>query len=166
MPFLAFFKLIPIRDWLYIAVITGLLIAGGVWMHKHNVAEQAKGAAVVVQQDNVAAAKAVTQIAVGTKAAETTETTDAKTYDQTVAAPPVPDAGLVCRRAAPPAGRALPQAGAVVAPGTRDAGSDGGVGPPYDPSGASLTRGKLADAQIKYLQGRIHELEQQMRDSP
>lgn len=161
-----FLKLIPVRDWLYLAVIAGLLITGAMWLHKHDNKVAAAAQAVVVQQDTKVAQAAEKQVVAGTATAETTETQNAQTYDKTTAGPAVPGVGLVCKRAAPAARGPLPQAGSVTAPGAGDAGPDGGVGPAYDPSGPLLERAKRADAQIVYLQGRIHELEQQMRDSP
>lgn len=160
-------SLVPFRDWLYGGIIVAVSIFAGVEWHRHNVAEQALGAAQQVAADTRVATAAKTEIAADTAAASTTETSNAKTYDTATAAPVKPIASLVCQRAAePPSGGKLPEAGTGSASGTDQPASDSGVGPAFDPVPALLARAHAADAQIVYLQGRILELETQMKNSP
>jgi hypothetical protein len=160
-------SLIPIRDYLWGGLVVVLSIFIGVEWHRHNVHEQQLGQQVVLAQDALKAAQVQKKVAAGTAAATTTETSNAKTYEAKVAAPVQPAPSIVCKRtASPPAGSIVPEAGAGVAPGTDQHPTVGGDGPAFDPTGPLLERAKLADAQIAYLQGRILELEKQMKDSP
>lgn len=143
-------------------VLIGLALAaflGLYTLHERNVehAKDISAAAKVVAKDNKI-------VAAGTATAQATETQNALIFKQAVAIPPVGDLGIVCKRA--PRGVPLPPAGAVPAPRAGEHPVDGGEGPAFDPSGALLTRAREADAEIAYLQGRIHELEKQMNDAP
>jgi len=144
--------------------LAGALLVGGflTWfmVHERNI-EHAKDKAVdarAVSHDNAVVAK-------DDAAAATQESTNAIIYEKAVAVPAVGDIGIVCKRTAP---RSIP----LSAPDSqqradaRDRAADSTVGPQYDPTGAALTRARLADDQIIYLQGRIAELEKQMNDAP
>ncbi len=143
-------------------VLIGLALIGLIsWytVHERNVehAKDISAAAKVVAKDNKI-------VAAGTATAQATETQNALIFKQAVAIPPVGDLGIVCQRPArsvslsPPSPRPAPGAGEHPA--------DGGEGPAFDPSGALLTRAREADAEIAYLQGRVHELEAQMAAAP
>lgn len=150
---LALLKLIPGRDYLYAVIIAALLVAFGICKHDHT---------VVKEIDRVGnAAKQVVKADDAT--AEKTETQSALIYKEIVRIPDVPDVGIVCRN---PGRSALPAPASVAGAGAGEQPANSGSGPEYDPSGAALTRGKAADAQIAYLQRRIHELEAQMNAAP
>lgn len=154
---LAFLKLLNPKEWL----IAGALIAlayGGFWVYSrgedHVKAVDAKLAAI--DQKKVVAVET---------AAQTTESHNADVYKQTVTAPPAASLGIRCVRE-PARTVSLPAPLAGTGAPASDSNTDGGVGPPYDPSGAALTRAHQADAQIIYLQARIRELETEMQGSP
>lgn len=138
----------------FYGILASLLLAFG--LHYRNLDHQAQQAKVVA----IAAQNDVKRIDI---AAQTTETQSALIYKEIVRIPDVPDIGVVCRNTSR---SALPTPDAV--PGTTigKPAPDSTVGPEYDPSGAALTRAKAADAQIAYLQRRVHELETQMNNSP
>lgn len=161
MPFLALFKLIPGKVYLYAGIVVAVLV----WFHVHNVNERTAGAAEAMAPVQVLAQKAQVQVAAGTAVAQSTETTNGQDYLKAIAAPAPAALRIVCYHPSGSSGE-LPEAVAVTA--TRIGGSapDSGSGPGYDPSGAALKRAHDADAEIKYLQGRVHELEQQMVNSP
>jgi hypothetical protein len=142
-----------IKDALYGAVILALGIF--LW-HYHTLQNEVDTAKVVA-----ASAKQVVQV--DQSAAKATETRNADVVKQAVSAPPVANLGVVCERAG---GGQVPAANPVAAAPTREQPADGPVGPAFDPSGALLTRAALADAQISYLQARIHELETEMNNAP
>lgn len=154
-------SLIPFKDWLYGGVIVGLLAVGG-WYTVH---ERHIGAAHEAAAVTKVAVAAEAKVTAANTAAQTSETKYAKLYDQTVANLAVPSVGLVCHRTGGN-GNTLPATGTGVTPGAGQPASDSGAGPAWDPSGALLTRAALADAQISYLQSRIHELETQMENAP
>lgn len=158
---LALLKLIPFKDWVYGGLIAALLVGFGVYTHHERVIGATKEAAAVTK----IAVKAEAKVTAANVAAQTTETTNAKTYDQTVAAPPVLDLGVVCQRTYPGSNH-LPQAVTVATSGIGEQSVEHPSGPAFDPSGAILERARQADAQVTYLQGRVHELEKQMADSP
>lgn len=162
----AFLKLIPIRDWLYATTIVVLLTWGGCALHRHDGRVAVKAQAVIITADTRVADAAKIQVAAGTAAATTTEISNAKVYDDAINAPRRPVPVLMCYHPKPTVGGGLPQASAVLAPGIGESGTDGGDGSTFDPSESLLDRAAKADAQITYLQGRIHELETQMRNSP
>jgi hypothetical protein len=150
----ALLALVPLKDWFYGAIIAALLAFG---IHYHSLEKQEHAAKVV-------AIAAQAQVKAVDKTAETTETQSEDIY-KAVIIPAVGDVGVDCVRkhaSSSPLPAASPVAGAPV--GEQPA--DGTAGPSYDPSGAALTRAKAADAQIAYLQRRIHELETQMNNSP
>jgi len=157
----AFLALIPTKDWIYCAVLLALIGAFGAY----TIHERHEGAAKI----EAAAAKAVTkangEVAKDNAVAATTESQNATVYERAISIPAIGDIGIVCQRAAPRS-ISLPAARAGSAPGIREQPADGTVGPQYDPTGAALTRAHDADAQIIYLQGRIHELEAQMNGAP
>lgn len=157
-----------IKLWIIGIAAVSVLTFGAIWWHKHNVAEQTIGAKTEATAVTKVATAAEKQVTAGTAAAETTETHNANAETAAVAAPPVSSVGIVCQHEGPAGSHhnPLPQAGTVPASGAGEPGTDGPIGPPYDPSGAILTRARSADAQIAYLQARIHELEAQMNASP
>jgi hypothetical protein len=150
----ALLKLIPIRDYLWAAL---LIVVGCFALHYrrmekeiHQVAAVGKAAQVLVKKDDAQA--------------QTTETQNAIIYEKAVAIPAIADIGISCVRDT--GGGQVPTTNPVTAAAPGDHASDGEQGPPYDPSGAILTRGADADAQIAYLQARIAELEKQMNEGP
>ncbi len=143
-------------------VLIGLALAaflGLYTLHERNIqhAKDISAAAKVVTKDNKI-------VAAGTATAQVTETQNALIFKQAVAIPPVGDLGIVCQR--PARSVPLPTTGALPTPGAGERPVDGGEGPAFDPSGALLTRAREADAEIAYLQGRVHELEAQMAAAP
>lgn len=157
---LALLKLIPGKIYLY----TGIVVAVLVWFHVHNVNERTAGADAALEPVKVLAQKAQVQVAAADATAQTTETDNAKTYTAAVAAPAPKPLGIVCHRDT--SSGDVPEAVAVTASRIGKPATDDSVGPDYDPSGAVLQRAQRAEAQVIYLQGRIHELEQQMVNSP
>lgn len=148
---------IGIKDYCYAAVIAAV-IGAFTWytIHERNI-----GADEALAPVAVIAHKAEVQVAVGTAIAKSTEKDNGIDYVTALAAPAVPDTGLVCHSGA--GSREVPQADASSAPGAdRQAPDSGG----FDPSGPVLTDARDADAQIAYLQGRVIELESQMNSSP
>jgi hypothetical protein len=150
----AFLALIPGKDWLYIGLFIAIL--GGLGWVYH------RGEQHVEAQDAKLAAIDQKKVTTVETAATSTESQNALIWKQAVSIPPVPDIGIVCHKAS---GSVLPAADAGKGAST-DGDADSGVGPPYDPSGAALTRAHKADAQIKYLQARIRELESEMNGAP
>lgn len=157
----ALLALIPIKDWIYGSIIVGLLAGFGIWIHKHDtkIVDEALAPVAVLAQ------KAQIQVAVGTAVAQSTETANAKSYDETVAAPAPADLGLVCHSEAASSG-IVSQTGTGTEAAVGEQTADSGNGSAFDPSGAILQRAAEADAQIMYLQGRVTELENQMKASP
>jgi hypothetical protein len=150
---MALLSLIPGRFWLYGAIVAGLLGFAYHYKHLETEVHQTKAVAVAAQAD----VKKVDAVA------QTTETQSAIIYKQAVLIPAVGDIGLVCKHTG---GSALPAPVAVAGTPAGNATPDSTVGPGFDPTGAALTRAKAADAQIAYLQRRVHELETQMNNSP
>lgn len=158
---LALLKLIPFKDWVYGGIIAALLVGFGVYTHHERVIGATKEAGAVTK----VAVKAEAKVTAANVAAQTTETTNAKTYDQTIAAPPVLDLSVVCQRTYASSDH-VSQAGSVAASGAGEQSVEHPSGPAFDPSGPLLERARIADAQVTYLQGRVHELEKQMVNSP
>jgi hypothetical protein len=142
-----------IKDALYGIVIVAL----GVFLWHYHSLQNAVDTAKVV----AASAKQVVQV--DQSAAKSTETQNALIYKQAIAIPAIADLGLVCQRAS---GSQVPAPNPVAAAPIGERPADGPVGPPYDPSGAVESRGRAADAQIIYLQTRVHELETEMNNAP
>ena len=140
----------------FYGIIVSLLLAFGV--HYKHLSEQ-------VQAEKQAAAAAQVLVKKDDAAAQSTETENAIIYKQAVAIPPVGDLGIECVRH-PASGGALPTPDTKPGAAAREQPANSGAGPGYDPSGAALARAAAADAQIKYLQGRVHELETQMKNAP
>lgn len=149
---LALLKLIPWKDVFYGAIIVGLV---GFIFHK--------GEARIEAADAKLAAHAAQIDAAVLKTAQTQETQSAIIYKQAVSIPAVADLGLVCHKAS---GGEVPAANPITAAPAGAEPADSGVGPAYDPSGPLLTRAREADAQISYLQRRVHELEAEMNGAP
>lgn len=158
---IALLKLIPFKDWVYGGIIAALLVGFGVYTaHERHIG--AENQAVKTAR---VAEKAEAQVQEVTVTAQKEELKSAKDFDQAVAAGPVSGIGIVCQRTGARRDQ-VPQAGSVTASRAGEQSTDGTEGRSYDPSGAVLTRTRDADAQIAYLQGRVHELEKQMEDSP
>lgn len=149
----ALLGMIPFKDWIYGAIIVALIAFG--LHYKHLETE--------VHQTAVVAKAAIVEVKKDTQVAQSTETTNALIYKQAVAIPAVADLGVVCKRTG---GGTLPAPSAAAVPAAGNATPDSGVGPAYDPTGPALTRARSADAQIAYLQGRIAELEAEMKGAP
>lgn len=157
---LALLKLIPGKAYLY----AGIVIAVLTWYGVHNHNERAAGAAAALEPVKVLAQKAQIQVAKADAAAQSTETSNGQKYVAAVAAPAPKPLRIVCHNSADSG--EVPEAVGVVATRIGVPASDSGSGPGYDPSGAALERAREADAEIAYLQGRVHELEAQMVNSP
>ena len=157
---LALLKLIPLKDYLWAALVAGLLV----WFNVHNHNERAAGAQEALAPVAVLAQKVKTEVAVGTAVAQTTESSNAQKYKAAVAAPAPRYLGIVCHRDT--GSSAVPEANPGVTTPAGIPADDSGGGPGYDPSPAALERAAQADAQITYLQGRVKELEAQMEASP
>ena len=153
--------LIPSRVYEYagVALLCSLLF-GGYTLHERHVqhAKDVAAAEVVVKKDNAI-------VVADDSHALTTETQNALIYKQVVSIPAVADIGVVCQRTAPRS-VSLPAADAVAATPIGNDAAERGIGPAFDPTGAALTVGGKADAEIGYLQRRVAELEKQMNDAP
>lgn len=159
MPFLAFLKLIPLKDWLKIGAVAAVLG----WFTYFVVHERHVAVDEALAPIKVLAQKAQQQVAIGTAVAQTTEESNGKSYDAAVARPAQHPLGIVCVN---PSRSAVPQADGVLTPGIGELPADLSAGQQFDPSGPVLDNDAHAEAQIIYLQGRIHELETQMEASP
>lgn len=146
-------KLVTPKDVLYAAIAVCLLAFG---LHYKSLEKQVREAAQV-------SAAAQIQVKAVDKTAQITETQSALIYKEIVRIPDVPDIGIVCRNTSR---SALSAPGPVAGANVGEQPTDRGAGPSYDPSGAALTRAKVADAEIAYLQRRVHELEAQMNGAP
>ena len=156
----ALLALIPSRVYEYGAIILVLSLAfGGYTLHERSVQHKKDVAAAdaAVKKDNAI-------VAADDSRAQATETQSAIIYKQVVSIPSVDDIGVVCQRAARSV--PLPAPGPVATAAVGNDAPERGIGPTYDPTGAALTRGKEADAEIAYLQRRVAELEKQMNDAP
>jgi hypothetical protein len=160
---LALFALIPARVYEYAAIILVCALAFAGYTHHERSIEHAKD----LQAAAAAVTKANAVVQKDDATAATEESTNATVYERAVSIPAIGDLGIDCvRHAAPARSVPLPTTDTGAAPGSGNQVADSGIGPAYDPTGAALTRGVDADAQIIYLQGRIRELEQQMNDAP
>jgi hypothetical protein len=158
----ALLALIPSRAYEYAGVVLLCsLLFGGYTLHERHVqhAKDIAAAEVVVKKDNAI-------VAADDSHAQTTETQNALIYKQVVSIPAVADIGVSCVRINSARSVPLPAADAVAATSVGNDPAERGVGPTFDPTGAALTRGHGADAEIGYLQRRIAELEKQMNDAP
>jgi len=151
---IALLKLIPIKDYLWAAL---LIVVGCFALHYKHLEHE-------VQQVKVVGKAAEADVKKVDAVAQTTETQNAIIYEKAVAIPAIADIGLSCVRHT--GGSQVPAADPQQGAAARDRSADSPEGPPYDPSGAVLTRGADADAQIAYLQARIKELETQMNGAP
>ena len=150
---------IPLKDIIYASIIAILLaLFGGYTLHERHVGAQ-KVVAKVTAVGN--AAKAKTQRAEST--AQTKETENAKAFHYDISMPPVRNLGIVCVN---PGRGQVSAADASGVPRADQSAPDRREGPAYDPSGALLERAHQADAQIKYLQRRVKQLEQEMNNAP
>ena len=152
-----------IRLYFYAALALGILV-GGVTLchHIENIGVQKEAAKVT--KVGVAAEK---KVAAADATAQSTETQSAIIFKQAVSIPPVGDIGISCVRVnARAGGSEVPAANTGAGAAASDPATLSAEGPPYDPSGAILTRGAQADAQIAYLQRRVKELEAQMNGAP
>jgi hypothetical protein len=148
----ALFSFIFSKDGIY----TAALLAIGLFLwHYHTLDDDVKA---------MKAAAAVAQKTVKTdqSTAQNTETQNALIYKQAVAIPPIGDIGLVCQHTG---GSKVPPSSPTTASGPGQT-VDSGVGPSYDPSGAILTRGREADAEIAYWRARAKEDEAEMNAAP
>ena len=150
-------KLIPIRDWLYAGAFIALL-AGFGWFvhHERQVGEQKIEAA-----DARAAAAQLALNKAKEAAAQTASTTIGATYEKVVRIPVVGDLGVSCVRNNAPAGSDVSKtadnrSGNPQAP-------IGGNAAPFDPTGAALTVGRDADAQINALIDTVNALTAEMK---
>ena len=155
----ALFKLIPGKDLFYGAIIAALLAAFG-WYTIH---ERDIGARHVVAKMTVVAHKTETKLRAVVVTAQKEETTNAQAYNEAVAHDHRRNLGIVCvRNGASSDGRQLPGASGVATSAAGNNAANVRAAAPYDPSGAVLQVGAEADAEIAYLQARVHELEQAM----
>lgn len=160
MPILALFKLIPLKDWFYIGCILAITIGFASYtIHERHLGAAKEDAKITAK---VAIAEKKTVAAEST--AQTTETQSVLIYKQAVSVPAVADLGIVCHNSASPV--SLPASDAVKGAGAGERSADRGTGQSFDPSGPVLQRSAVADAQIAYLQRRVHELEAEMNAAP
>lgn len=153
--------------WQVYGIIAALALAGaGSWYYLHNRHEQSIGESKIVRQDKKAATVAETKVVAGEAVAQTEETQNALIFEKAVVIPAVDDVGLLCRSSVASVSSNVPAAGAVATSGTGEHSADSGSGPTFDPSKPLLDRAAEADAEIAWLQGRVHELEKQMNDGP
>jgi hypothetical protein len=151
MPWLA---LVPLRDWLWAAALVAVLVLLAYERHE--------GKMAIIAADRRTAMVAEAKDQAIEAAAQSATNTESQIYEKAVAVTPVGDIGILCHAPARGVVPATPAgAAAAVAPA-----ADGAAGPQYDPSGAILTIGAKADAQITYLQNRIKILEDLMNQSP
>jgi hypothetical protein len=151
---------IGLKDYCYAALIAALL--GGFALYTHH--ERVIGADEALAPVAVLAQKAQLQVAVSTAVAQSTEKDNAQAYVAAVAAPGPAALGIVCHSAA--GSSEVPQADTGGTAATGQPTVDAGIALAYDPSGPALQLARDADAQITYLQARVHELETQMAASP
>lgn len=147
---LAILKLIPLKDWAYVGIITALLIGFGVFVHH----ERSIGEQKIETADAALAAK---QIELNTEKethAQDVINTATEVYKNTLAAAPAPDAPhvFVCDRA-------TTGASTVRADASAGSGADAAAHVPEESSvdiGPGLdTVGRDADAQVIALQAYI-----------
>lgn len=157
MPILALLKLIPLKDWLYGALIAIILAVGTTAWIKHDIHERAIGAAQVEKKDLALHNAAVALNKASENLAEIKEIQIGRTYEKIILRP-VPDApGLVCHNSAP-----------AVEPksadgGPEDHGTSGQLpGGGFNPSGAILTLLRDDDAQINALIDTVLNLEEEL----
>lgn len=150
-----------IKGYLYAALAAALLV-GFLWYRSH---EQNIGVQKEATKVTAVATKAQAKVTAGAVIAQTTETENGQKFTAAIAAPAPKPLGIVCHNDSRDDDQ-VPEAVGVVATRIGVPASDSGSGPGYDPSGAALERAREADAEIAYLQGRVHELEQQMVNSP
>lgn len=139
---LALLKLIPLKDWLYGALIVALLAGFGAYtIHERHIGEQK-----VEKKDAALRAAATALNTASEHLADIKEIAIGQVYEKVIALPAIPDApGLVCHNAAPVKSGApdyRPEA-----PGSAAQLPDGG----FNPSGGLLTLLRNDDAQINGL---------------
>jgi hypothetical protein len=135
-------KLIPGKDYIYCGIIAALL-AGFGWYTIH---ERDEGAAKIVAADRKLSA---TIAAKDKEIADNAqlELIDVGTHEKLVlAAPPIPDAGLVCK--SPSSAAAAASSGDASKPADQSGSLPAGS---FDPSGAILTLLSDSDAQVNAL---------------
>ncbi len=151
---------LPLKDIIYCGIIAGLLGAFG-WYTIH---ERDIGAQHVVAKMAVVAHRTEVQLHTVTVTAQKEETQNANAYDRAIAHSRRRNLGIECvRNGASPHGGDVPGAPAVAEAGVGKHQADVREAAPYDPSGAALQLAAQADAQVIYLQARVHELEQDMQ---
>lgn len=151
---LALLKLVPVRDWLYAAVIAVLLAFFG-WFTVH---ERDEGRAVILAADKKLADAVAEKNLLKEQAAQAASNQVSQVYEKAIAVPAVGDLGLVCH--AP--GSAPVSQGPEYRPDVThkaDIGSQGS----FDPSGPILTLLRDDDAQID---GLIDTVELLTKESP
>lgn len=150
-----------LKAYLYAAI--AVILLGGFFLyrvHEQNIGIRKEAAAVTK-----VAAKAQAKVTAAAVVAQSTETSNGEAYLAAVAAPSPAPLGIVCHNSRRDDDN-VPEAVGVVATRIGSPAPVSGDGPGYDPSGAALKRAAAADAEIAYLQGRVHELETQMLSSP
>jgi hypothetical protein len=150
MPFLALLKLIPLKDFGYLAIVLAVVGAFAWTYHKGEVRIEAKDAAL--------RAAAVALNKASENLADIKEIQLERTYTHIVDSSAIASTGLVCHNAAAPAeplaaGNERPAANA--ASGAVPTGS-------FDPSGPILTLLRDSDAQVNALISKVYLLEDEL----
>lgn len=147
---LAILKLLPLKDWCYLAVIVALVAAFAYYTHH----ERALGAQTIITLDRAAVAKQAAAVAkVESNASQSISAAQAA-YAAAVAARPAPVAGLVCHLTAPR--RAVPHDARATGGGNDTASVPvESTGPAFNPSAGILENDARADAQVTLLQSYV-----------
>lgn len=146
---LALLKLIPLRDWCYLAILLAVLAAFGWTYHKGEETIKAKDA--LLNQAAVALNLSVEH------AAEINEIPIGRTYEKIITSAPVPNTGLVCHATAP----VKPQTADYRPEAPYKAAALPGGG--FDPSGPILTLLRDSDAQVDGLIDTIQVLKDELQ---
>lgn len=155
---LALLKLVPVKDWIYTALIAVILSVGTAAWIKHDNAERAIGAAKIEKKDAALRAAAVALNKASENLADIKELNIGAVYEKYKLLPPVADTGLVCHESAPAAEQPKSANSGPITNGAQAELPDGG----FDPSGAILTLLRDDDAQINGLIDTVLVLEAEL----
>lgn len=157
---LALLALIPIKDWIYTGLIAVILAVGGYEWHKHDVEEQAKGAAAILASDRKAAAEEAGIVAEDKLHEQEAIAQAVAAFQATVALPPPPAPTLVCVDPARRSGN-VPNNGGTSRASNGESAVPAESDVPFNPAPAVIADGRDADAQVKLLQAYIAECQRE-----
>ncbi len=151
----ALLKFVPLKDWLYGAMIVALLAAFGAYtVHERHIGE-----AKIEKKDAALRAAATALNAASERLAEIKEIDVGHTYEKIILQSPIANApGLVCVNSAPAAEQPQTANGGPGAAGTKEELRDGS----FNPSGELLTLLRDDDAQITGLIDTVLILENEL----